>query len=349
MNLSDFDFELPESAIAQHPATPRDSARLLYIGRDGLQDRSIRDLVDLCRPGDVWVLNNSKVIPARLYGTRAKHASGQHGDVKIEILLHKRTAPTKWEAFARPMKRLHVGDEIMFADDFKAHITLIKENGLGELEFTGSAEQIMASIMRHGLMPLPPYIKRNHKEDDDTARYQTVFAKHEGSVAAPTAGLHFTDELLQALKNKGAAIAYVTLHVGAGTFQPVKTENIAEHVMHAEWVELSQETATLINAAKEKNCRVVAVGTTSTRVLESIADEQGRVKAWQGDTSIFITPGYRFKIVDALLTNFHLPKSTLFMLVSAFAGLERMRRAYAYAIANHYRFYSYGDACFLEK
>jgi S-adenosylmethionine:tRNA ribosyltransferase-isomerase len=341
MNLADFDFELPESCIAQHPAAEREAARLLYIGAEGLADRHIRDVVDLCRPGDVWVFNNSKVIPARLYGKR--------GDMKVEILLHKRCGPTSWEVFARPLKRLRVDDEIIFADDFMARVIAKKDNGLAELQFDGDAPHVMASIMRYGLMPLPPYIKRDKKEADDETRYQTVYAKYEGSVAAPTAGLHFTQDLLTKLKEKGAAIAYVTLHVGAGTFQPVKVENIAEHVMHAEWVELSADAAHTINTAKQKGGRVVAVGTTSTRVLESIADDSGGLSAWQGDTSIFITPGYRFKCVDVLMTNFHLPKSTLFMLVCAFAGMERMKAAYQHAITHNYRFYSYGDACFLEK
>lgn len=341
MNLSDFDFILPENAIAQYPANPRDSARLLYIGKDGLQDKRITDLVDLSRPGDVWVLNNSKVIPARLYGKR--------GEMNVEILLHKRLTENNWEVFARPLKRLRAGDEIIFADDFKAVVTTKYENGLAEISFDGSAEHIMASIMNVGLMPLPPYIKRNQKKAEDTICYQTVYAEPEGSVAAPTAGLHFTQELLNKLKEKGATIVTVTLHVGAGTFQPVKVDDISQHVMHSEWVELTAEAAATINAAKEKGGRVVAVGTTSTRVLESIADEHGRVKPWRGDTSIFITPGYRFKIVDALMTNFHLPKSTLFMLVSAFAGTARMHAAYSHAIANGYRFYSYGDASFIEK
>lgn len=341
MNLSDFDFILPENAIAQYPANPQDSTRLLYIGKDGLQDKRITDLVDLSRPGDVWVLNNSKVIPARLYGKR--------GEMNVEILLHKRLTENNWEVFARPLKRLRAGDEIIFADDFKAVVTTKYENGLAEISFDGSAEHIMASIMNVGLMPLPPYIKRNQKKAEDTICYQTVYAEPEGSVAAPTAGLHFTQELLNKLKEKGATIVTVTLHVGAGTFQPVKVDDISQHVMHSEWVELTAEAAATINAAKEKGGRVVAVGTTSTRVLESIADEHGRVKPWRGDTSIFITPGYRFKIVDALMTNFHLPKSTLFMLVSAFAGTARMHAAYSHAIANGYRFYSYGDASFIEK
>lgn len=340
MNLSDFDFQLPESAIAQHPAVPRDSARLLYISKQ-LEDKRVTDLVDLCCPGDVWVLNNSKVIPARLYGRR--------GEMKVEILLHKRLTPTDWEVFARPLKRLHLGDDIIFADDFKARVLAKDENGLASIQFDGSAQHIMASIMRYGLMPLPPYIKRNEKVADDAICYQTVYAQHEGSVAAPTAGLHFTDALLNKLKEKGATIVTVTLHVGAGTFQPVKVEDISQHVMHSEWVELTAEAAAAINTAKEKGGRIVAVGTTSTRVLESVAGEDGRVKAWQGDTSIFITPGYRFKIVDALMTNFHLPKSTLFMLVSAFAGTQAMRAAYQHAIQNGYRFYSYGDACFIES
>ncbi len=346
MNLSDFDFQLPESAIAQHPANPRDSAHLLYIGKDGsLEDKRITDLVGLCRPGDVWVLNNSKVIPARLYGKRPS----ERGEMNVEILLHKRITENDWEVFARPLKRLRVGDEIIFADGFKAVVKTKYENGLAKLCFDGTAQHIMASIMKHGLMPLPPYIKRNEKKAEDKICYQTVFAEPEGSVAAPTAGLHFTQALLSKLKEKGATIVTVTLHVGAGTFQPVKVEDISQHVMHAEWVELTADVAATINATKEKGGRVVAVGTTSTRVLESIADEHGRVKPWQGDTSIFITPGYRFKIVDALMTNFHLPKSTLFMLVSAFAGIARMHAAYSHAIANGYRFYSYGDASFIEK
>ncbi|MBY0428655.1 MAG: tRNA preQ1(34) S-adenosylmethionine ribosyltransferase-isomerase QueA [Alphaproteobacteria bacterium] len=349
MNLSDFDFELPESNIAQNPATPRDSARLLYISEAGMTDRQVYDLLDYCRSGDVWVFNNSKVIPARLYGQRAACPDKSRGEVKIEILLHKRMNGNCWEAFARPMKRLHIGDEIMFAENFTARVKLIKENGLAELEFAGSSEHMMASIMQHGLTPLPPYIKRHQKEAVDETRYQTVYAQHNGSVAAPTAGLHFTNELLQKMQEHGITIAYVILHVGAGTFQPVKTENIAEHVMHSEWVELSAAAAQAINTAKQNGGRVIAVGTTSTRVLESIADDNGQVKAWQGDTSIFITPGYRFKIVDVLMTNFHLPKSTLFMLVCAFAGMERMKAAYRHAIENNYRFYSYGDACFIEK
>lgn len=348
MNLSDFDFYLPETNIAQHPVSPRDAARLLYIGKPGIADKHVRDLLDYAKAGDVWVFNNSKVIPARLYGQRAARTEQHSNNIKIEILLHKRLGVDTWEAFARPMKRLNVGDEIMFADDFSAKVLAIKENGLADLQFAGTPEHIMASIMQHGLMPLPPYIKRNQKEADDETRYQTVYAQHEGSVAAPTAGLHFTQTLLTQLQEKGVSIVYVTLHVGAGTFQPVKTENLSEHVMHSEWAELSAQSADIINAAKQRGGRVVAVGTTSTRVLETVADEAGKVREWQGDTSIFITPGYRFKIIDVLMTNFHLPKSTLFMLVCAFAGMDRMKAAYQHAIENQYRFYSYGDACFIE-
>ncbi len=348
MNLSDFDFYLPETNIAQHPVSPRDAARLLYIGKSGIADKHVRDLLDYAKAGDVWVFNNSKVIPARLYGQRAARTEQHSNNIKIEILLHKRLGVDTWEAFARPMKRLNVGDEIMFADDFSAKVLAIKENGLADLQFAGTPEHIMASIMQHGLMPLPPYIKRNQKEADDETRYQTVYAQHEGSVAAPTAGLHFTQTLLTQLQEKGVSIVYVTLHVGAGTFQPVKTENLSEHVMHSEWAELSAQSADIINAAKQRGGRVVAVGTTSTRVLETVADEAGKVREWQGDTSIFITPGYRFKIIDVLMTNFHLPKSTLFMLVCAFAGMDRMKAAYQHAIENQYRFYSYGDACFIE-
>lgn len=345
MKLNDFDFELPESAIAQQPITPRDAAKLLHVRGNGLSDRRIGDLAELLKPGDILVINNSKVIPARLFGKR--------GMMNIEILLHRRIAENEWEVFARPLKRLRIGNQIMFAENFSATVSGIRDDGLAEITFDMPSQGMMEKIMRHGHMPLPPYIKRPKDGSADSAedrqRYQTVYARHEGSVAAPTAGLHFTENLLARLKDKGVQLAEVTLHVGAGTFQPVKTESIAEHKMHAEWASLGPDVAEKINAARATGGRVIAVGTTVARVLESVAGEDGILKAWQGETRIFITPGYRFKVVDALLTNFHLPKSTLFMLVCAFAGMVQMKKSYHHAIQNGYRFYSYGDACFLEK
>jgi S-adenosylmethionine:tRNA ribosyltransferase-isomerase len=348
MHLSDFDFDLPPTLIAQHPVHPRDAARLLYVPAESAKAHAhlhISDLATLLHPEDVLVINNSKVIPARLYGKR--------GEVRIEILLHRLMESQTWEAFARPLKRLKEGQEIIFAPDFSARVEAILADGLVRLRFLQEAESFRQKLEHHGLPPLPPYIKRGISEGPDTeedrARYQTVYAAHEGSVAAPTAGLHFTEALLKKLADKGVVIAPVTLHVGAGTFQPVKVENIAEHRMHAELAEITQATADKINKAKAAGKRVIAVGTTSARVLETAAADDGTMKAWQGETRIFMTPGYRFKCVDALLTNFHLPKSTLFMLVAAFIGLPQIKTAYAEAMREGYRFYSYGDACFLEK
>jgi S-adenosylmethionine:tRNA ribosyltransferase-isomerase len=339
--LSDYDFELPEGLIAQKAVEPRDAARLLSVDAGGFCHMRVHDLPGLLQAGDVLVINTSKVIPARLYGRR--------GDAKVEILLHRREEGGSWEAFARPLKRLHVGDKILFAENFYAEVKAIKEEeGLASVALNKEGAELSQALQRYGLMPLPPYIKRETKDENDAARYQTVYAKEEGSVAAPTAGLHFTQALLDTLRRRGIKVLPVTLHVGAGTFLPVKTEDISQHIMHAEWAEVSAETAEAINAARTAGGRVVAVGTTATRVLETVADEDGVLKAWSGETRIFIKPGYRFKIVDCLMTNFHLPKSTLFMLVSAFAGLERMKAVYAEAVSARYRFYSYGDACFLE-
>lgn len=343
MKLSDFDFILPEGRIAQRPAEPRDSARLLYVPRDApLQDLRMRDIPSLLRPGDVLVVNNSKVIPARLHAMRGK--------AQVEILLHRRQSATQWEAFLRPQKRMRVDDKLDVAPGFRFVVKAHYEGGLSLITYEGNEAEFMSLLLKHGLMPLPPYIKRDKKGDEaDRESYQTIYAAQEGSVAAPTAGLHFTPSLMEAIRNKGVETAFVTLHVGAGTFQPVKAENIAEHVMHAEYAEIGSEAACLINAARAAGGRVIAVGTTATRTLESAATPEGLVNAWQGDTRLFITPGYRFKVVDGLLTNFHLPKSTLFMLVSAFAGMEEARDAYAHALAGSYRFFSYGDACFFEK
>jgi len=372
---TDFDFDLPPERIAQQAAEPRDHARLLHVTGQGLADRHVYDLPDLLRSGDLLVMNDTKVIPARLFGVRQRTplplaggaggglvntspvvtsppsippASG--GEVRVEILLHKKQAPATWLAFARPGKRLKIGDTILFSNDFSAEVQVKHESGEVQLRFNVPDEKLFPMLAIHGEPPLPPYIHRDKgaaKQDQD--RYQTVYAAREGAVAAPTAGLHFTPELLARLATKGITYETVTLHVGAGTFLPVKAERIADHAMHAEWGEITAATAARINAAKREGRRIVAVGTTSLRLLESAADEAGMIQPFAEDTSIFIYPGYRFKAVDALMTNFHLPKSTLFMLVSAFAGLERMREAYRYAVEKAYRFYSYGDASLLEK
>lgn len=340
--IADFDFTLPPESIAQTAVEPRDHARLLHITPQGLSNHHVYDLPDLLRAGDLLVMNDTKVIPARLYGHK--------GSAKIEVLLHKKQAPQTWLAFARPGKKLSVGDSIDFAPDFSARVIEKFESGEILISFAVPESELFALLHRYGEPPLPPYIKREAgTAKQDEARYQTVYAAREGAVAAPTAGLHFTPELLEKLKARNIQSATVTLHVGAGTFLPVKVDRIADHVMHAEWGEISAETAVQINQAKQEGRRIIAVGTTSLRVLESAADEDGRIHPFSRETSIFITPGYRFKAVDALMTNFHLPKSTLFMLVSAFAGLERMRTAYDYALAQNYRFYSYGDTSLLER
>jgi len=338
----DFDFDLPPERIAQIPMTPRDSARLLHVRSHGCEDRHVFDLPDLLHAGDVLVLNDTKVIPARLYG--------QRGAVKIEILLHKKEQPGIWLAFARPGKRLHAGDVIVFALDFSAVVLERRESGEVLIKFLADDETLFARLERYGEPPLPPYIRRTPGEAKaDKARYQTVYAARAGAIAAPTAGLHFTPELLRRLNEKNIGHITVTLHVGAGTFLPVKAERVKDHVMHAEWGEIDEATAETINKVKREGRRVIAVGTTSLRLLESAADNQGVLKTFRGETDIFITPGYRFQVVDALMTNFHLPKSTLFMLVCAFAGVEYMKAAYAQAITRNYRFYSYGDATLLER
>ena len=321
-SLTDFDFHLPDELIAHFPTEKRDASRLLVIGNN-FQDKIFSDLPSLLKPNDLLVFNNSKVIPARLFAYK--------DDRKFEILLHKKTSGNIWRAFIRNSKKLKENDILDIAEGF---IKILKKLD-GEVEIEISDPNI---ITKHGHMPLPPYIKREDALDDKT-RYQTVYASPEGSVAAPTAGLHFTNELLGKIPNK----AFVTLHVGAGTFQPVKAENISEHKMHSEYYEISAETESAIKNCRNLGGRVIAVGTTSARVLESSSGIAG-----SGDTEIFITPGYKFKVVDALITNFHLPKSTLFMLVSALAGLQKMQAAYAHAIQNKYRFFSYGDACFIS-
>ncbi|HYL49870.1 MAG TPA: tRNA preQ1(34) S-adenosylmethionine ribosyltransferase-isomerase QueA [Stellaceae bacterium] len=338
MRVDDFDFPLPRRLIAAHPIEPRDAARLLVVGRE-YADKHVRDLPFLLKRGDVLVVNDTRVIPTRLYGRR--------GQAAIEATLHRRETPARWRAFVKNARRLKPGDRIEFATDFAATVASRHDEGDLSLEFDCGGGDLRAALERYGAMPLPPYIKRPRGGDPhDRADYQTIFAVTEGAVAAPTAGLHFTPGLLEALDSAGIARVTVTLHVGAGTFLPVKVSDTADHVMHGEWGTVSADAAARLNAARAAGGRIVAVGTTSVRLLESAA-ANGTLKPFEGETNLFITPGYRFHAVDVLFTNFHLPRSTLFMLVSAFAGLERMKCAYAHAVTAGYRFFSYGDACLL--
>jgi S-adenosylmethionine:tRNA ribosyltransferase-isomerase len=349
---SDFDFDLPEERIARHPVSPRDSARLLHVpAKAGFGDLAVGDLPRLLLPGDVMVFNDTKVIPAQLTGIRARAAQlASEPATKIEVTLHKADGLDQWRVFAKPGRRLKIGDQIIFAPDFTAMVLAKTEDGEITLRFNAGGAELLAALHRHGEMPLPPYIRKLRAADShDTVDYQTVYARAEGAVAAPTAGLHFTPELLAALDARGIERQMVTLHVGAGTFLPVKAERVTEHKMHAEYGEIDQATASAINRARAEGRRIVSVGTTSLRLLESAAAADGSVKPFASDTDIFITPGYRFKCIDLLMTNFHLPKSTLFMLVCAFAGMERMKSAYGHAIKQGYRFFSYGDSSLLER
>jgi S-adenosylmethionine:tRNA ribosyltransferase-isomerase len=346
MKLSDFDFHLPEELIALRPASPRDSARLLVVrGPDGrLEDRVVSDLPNLLKADDILVANDTRVIRAALIGRRP--GRGQGGDVEIEINLNSRLSPSEWSAFARPGKRLKEGDTITFREGLAAKI-IAKSEAEVRLAFNASGSDLDASIDRAGNMPIPPYIASKRAADESDANdYQTLFARESGSVAAPTAGLHFTPQLLDRLSTAGVSRTSVTLHVNAGTFLPVKAEDISQHRMHAEHAELSSASMTAINTARAAGGRCIPIGTTALRTLESAASS-GELKAFNSDTSIFITPGYRFRVADGLMTNFHLPKSTLFMLVSAMMGLDVMKRAYAHAVEARYRFFSYGDACLL--
>lgn len=350
MKTADFDFELPRELIAQRPAVPRESARLLDA-QDELTDRTIRDLAGLLRPGDLMVFNDTRVIPALLSGVRVRDVAGSLAapERKISVTLHKPDGDGLWRAFAKPARRLEVGDQIVFGDDFTADV--IEKHDMGEilLRFTATGAEFHEALRQHGRAPLPPYIKRPELPDaKDEVDYQTLFAAHDGAVAAPTAGLHFTPEVMEALAARGVSSAPLTLHVGAGTFLPVTVDDVEDHKMHAEIGEISAATAEAVNATHARGGRVLAVGTTSLRLLESAVDEAGMLQPFAGDTSIFITPGYRFGAVDMLLTNFHLPRSTLFMLVSAFAGTDAIRATYDHAIAQRYRFYSYGDAMLLN-
>lgn len=352
MKLSDFDFDLPEDRIALRPARPRDSARLLHVKDGAIEDRGVLDLAGLLQPGDLLVFNDTRVIPAALTGVRAARAHGGGGDATLEINLHKRVDEARWKAFARPAKRLKPGDTVTFSGGLTATVDIKGEGGEVALEFDRSGPALDKAIVAAGAPPLPPYIASKRAADAaDLEDYQTVYSDpaKTGSVAAPTAGLHFTDRLFESLEARGIKRAQVTLHVGAGTFLPVKTETVAEHQMHAEWYQIDEETADAINAARAAGGRIIAVGTTSLRTLESAADANGHIAPGSADTSIFITPGYDFKVVDGLMTNFHLPKSTLFMLVCALAGFEEMHGAYAHAICEGYRFFSYGDSSLLWR
>ena len=339
MRVDLFDFDLPAERIALRPARPRDSARLLLVEGGEISDRQVLDLPDLLRPGDLLLFNDTKVIPAQLEGRR--------GEARIGVTLHKREGPRSWWAFVRNAKRLRVGDRIDFEDDVAASAIQQADDGSFLVQFLGD-EPVEQLIERAGRMPLPPYIASRRPADEaDRQDYQTVFAREEGAVAAPTAALHFTDRLFDALDERGVLRETVTLHVGAGTFLPVKSETIAEHKMHSEWGRIDAATAERLNAARASGGRLIPVGTTSLRLLESAAGDDGAIHPFEGETSIFITPGYRFKAVDGLMTNFHLPRSTLFMLVSALMGLDLMKAAYAHAITQGYRFSSYGDASLL--
>jgi S-adenosylmethionine:tRNA ribosyltransferase-isomerase len=344
MDVSLFDFELPNDRIALRPASPRDSARMLVVHGDGrLEHRNVRDLPDYLRRGDALVVNDTQVIAARLRGQRLRAA----GPAEIEILLHRRLSSNRFSALARPARKLVSGDALQFGG-LAATVAARGENGQAEIEFALSAGELDAAIAAQGEMPLPPYIAGKRKPDArDVADYQTAFARALGSVAAPTAGLHFTPELLARLEASGVAREAVTLHIGLGTFLPVTAADTAAHHMHSEFAKLAACAAVRLNGVRETGGRIVAVGTTSLRTLESAAADDGHLEVMERETEIFITPGYRFRATDILLTNFHLPRSTLFMLVGAFMGLELMKRAYAEAITVGYRFYSYGDACLL--
>ncbi len=339
MRVDDFDFTLPDDLIADRPVTPREAARMLVVKHD-LEDHLVGELPEFLTDKDVLVFNDTKVIPARLKGMRRT--------AKVEVTLHKNVSADSWHAFAKPAKKLKPGDLIQFSDDFSALVSQKLEGGEVVLSFNAAGPVLMEKLMQYGEIPLPPYIGSIRAVDEqDKSDYQTIFAKDEGAVAAPTAGLHFTPELLDKIKKRGVTCVATTLHVGAGTFLPVKVDDTDDHKMHAEFGIISPEVAEIINACKARGGRVISVGTTSLRLLESAVDDAGQIHPFRGETAIFITPGYQFKAVDVLMTNFHLPKSTLFMLVSAFSGFDVMKSAYDHAIRSKYRFYSYGDTSLL--
>jgi S-adenosylmethionine:tRNA ribosyltransferase-isomerase len=346
MKLSDFDFDLPEGLIATRPARPRTAARLLLATGDAIADRHVRDLVDILRPGDRLVLNDTRVIPARLSGERHRATGQGEAVAKIEVTLLEPRPHGRWAALAKPLRKLRVGEDIRFSGALSARVEAIAD-GQMEIAFNLTGADFDVALAEAGDMPLPPYIAALRAPDaQDREDYQTVWARNAGAVAAPTASLHFDEALLVALAAKGVAFTHVTLHVGAGTFLPVKVEDVTTHRMHAEWGEVTERAAAEINATRERGGRVIPVGTTALRLIESAA-RSGRVEPWRGPTDIFIYPGFAFQVTDGLMTNFHLPKSTLLMLVSALMGRERIRRIYAHAVASGYRFFSYGDASLL--
>jgi S-adenosylmethionine:tRNA ribosyltransferase-isomerase len=341
MRVDDFDFELPRHLIAERPVRPRDAARLLHVHGAALDDCGVRDLPRLLRPGDIMVFNDTRVIPARLAGRR--------GSAAVEVTLHQRVGLDSWNAFARPAKKLRPGDTVDFAHSFSAEVAAKGEAGEVTLRFDRGGDALMAALAEHGSLPLPPYIRQGRADEADRDDYQTVYARQPGAVAAPTAGLHFTPRLLAALDTAGIRRTTVTLHVGAGTFLPVKVDDTRDHLMHAERGVVDAAAVAEIESARAAGGRVVAVGTTALRLLESAGAPDGTLAPFDGATDIFITPGTRIRQVDLLMTNFHLPRSTLFMLVAAFSGLARMKRAYAHAMAAGYRFYSYGDSSLLHR
>lgn len=349
MKVEIFDFELPKELIANQPADPRDSSKLLDLSVEGkIRDKVFTDIVDILNPNDLIVFNNTKVIPAKLHGIK--------GEAKVEVTLYRPVDGINWWAFIKNSKRLKIQDTIIFYNEnipsnkskFTADVVEKKGDEGVLLKFNSNPEDLAKFLEDYGTMPLPPYIKRDNDNPNDKENYQTIYAKHEGAVAAPTAGLHFTDRVFKSLEEKGIKKAFLTLHVGAGTFLPVKADDTKDHKMHSEYGIIDQTTANLINETKKKGGKIIAVGTTALRLLESAADDNGVVHPFANDTDIFITPGYKFKVIDMLMTNFHLPKSTLFMLVSAVAGLDVMKKAYQHAIDNNYRFYSYGDTSILK-
>jgi S-adenosylmethionine:tRNA ribosyltransferase-isomerase len=342
MKVADFDFELPPRLIAQHPAAPRDSARMLVVAGETLEDTAVADLPRRLEAGDLLVVNDTRVFPARLVG--------RIGEAAVEATLIKREGPAAWRALAKPGRKFKPGARAAFARGLAAEVLGRGESGEVTLAFDLAGDALDAALAAAGIMPLPPYIKRPKEgEPADRRDYQTLFAAKDGAVAAPTAGLHFTPALVAALNARGVAIAAVTLHVGAGTFLPVKTENVEDHRMYPEWGEVSDAAAAAVNATRRAGRCVVAVGSTVLRLLETAASADGTVTPFAGETDMFIVPGHRFRVADLMLTNFHLPRSTLFMLVCAFAGTEPMKRAYAHAVERSYRFYSYGDCCLLHR
>lgn len=346
MKLSDFDFHLPEQLIATRPAVPRSSAKLLVSRRDGITDSAVTELASFLEPGDRLVFNDTKVIPARLSGIRRRQSAQGTTEAKIEVTLLEPRGEGQWMALLKPLKKISVGEVVTFSDSLSARL-IDKSDGQGLLEFDLTGESFDTALDQTGKMPLPPYIAAKRAADaQDKTDYQTVFAKNSGAVAAPTASLHFDDAVLESLKSRGVDMSFVTLHVGAGTFLPVKVEDVTSHKMHAEWGKVSETAAAEIAATKAAGGRVIPVGTTALRLIES-ASRGGMIAPWEGETDIFIYPGFTFHVADVLMTNFHLPKSTLMMLVSALAGQDRIKDVYAHAILNEYRFFSYGDSSLL--